>query len=196
MVLFDIFSIGFAHIGRVGSVTVTISIAIERYLGVCHPTNNFSFQYLLFPAPIAFTILYNIPKFFEVVKCSEEEVYKTMLIELSRHNKNNSTQAINFFRNNTINHHNNSNEGFQPIVTKESEEDSLMCDIYETRPTSLRNNKWYIILYVFLSEFILIEIIPWILVIILNIKTWKGVRRFQQKRQTLRRSSGIIKGNY
>ena len=119
-----------------------------------------------------------------------------MLIELSRHNKNNSTQAINFFRNNTINHHNNSNEGFQPIITKESEEDSLMCDIYETRPTSLRNNKWYIILYVFLSEFILIEIIPWILVIILNIKTWKGVRRFQQKRQTLRRSSGIIKGNY
>ena len=163
---------------------------------MCHPTNNFSFQYLLFPAPIAFTILYNIPKFFEVVKCSEEEVYKTMLIELSRHNKNNSTQAINFFRNNTINHHNNSNEGFQPIITKESEEDSLMCDIYETRPTSLRNNKWYIILYVFLSEFILIEIIPWILVIILNIKTWKGVRRFQQKRQTLRRSSGIIKGNY
>ena len=193
MILFEIFSIGFAHIGRVGSVTVTISIAIERYLGVCHPTTTFSYQYLLFPLPIIFTIFYNIPKFFEVVKCSEEELYHTMLIQLARHNTNNSTHDIDIFSNNTYKDNNNNNES---LLADDDEEkgDVLMCDIYETRPTSLRNNKWYIILYVFLSEFILIEIVPWILVIILNIKTWKGIRKFQQKRQTLRNKPRTTQG--
>ena len=69
-----------------------------------------------------------------------------------------------------------------------------MCDVYETRATSLRNNKWYIVLYVFLSELILIELVPWILVIVLNIKTWQGIRRFQQKRQTLKVKHAGIAG--
>ena len=194
MTLLKIFSIGFAHIGRVGSVTVTISIAIERYLGVCHPTTTFSYQYLLFPFPIVFTIIYNIPKFFEVVKCSEEELYQTMLIQLARHNINNSTHDIDIFSNNTYKDNNNNNESLLVDDDEEKEEDVLMCDIYETRPTSLRNNKWYIILYVFLSEFVLIEIVPWILVIILNIKTWKGIRSFQKKRQTLRMKHVSTKG--
>ena len=193
MIPFENFSIGFAHIGRVGSVTVTVSIAIERYLGVCHPTNNFSYQYLLFPVPIAFTILYNIPKFFEVVKCSEEELYQTMLIQLARHDTTNSTQGINFFSNNTFKDNNNNNE--IPQANGRSEKDNLlMCDVYETRPTSLRNNKWYIVLYVFLSELLLIELIPWILVIVLNIKTWQGIRRFQQKRRTLKIKHTSIAG--
>ena len=61
-----------------------------------------------------------------------------------------------------------------------------LCDPNYTRATSLRNNKWYIIFYVFLSEFVFIEIVPWITVIVLNIKTWKGIRKFRKKRQTLK----------
>ena len=117
-----------------------------------------------------------------------------MLIQLARHNTNNSTHDINIFSNNTYKDNNNNSESLLSDDDEEKEEDVLMCDIYETRPTSLRNNKWYIILYVFLSELILIEIVPWILVIILNIKTWKGIRRFQKKRQTLRMKHISTKG--
>ena len=194
MIPFENFSIGFAHIGRVGSVSVTISIAIERYLGVCHPTTNFSYQYLLFPVPIAFTILYNIPKFFEVMKCSEEELYQTMLIQLARHDTTNSTQGINFLSNNTFKDNDNNNNEIPQANNLSSKDNLLMCDVYETRATSLRNNKWYIVLYVFLSELILIELVPWILVIVLNIKTWQGIRRFQQNRRTLKTKHAGVAG--
>ena len=76
------------------------------------------------------------------------------------------------------------------VAEVEDNNDMIMCDIYDTRTTSLRNNKWYIIFYVFLSEFVLIEIIPWIVVIILNIKTWKGIRNFRKKRETLKKNLG------
>ena len=182
-----IFSIGFAHIGRVGSVAVTISIAIERYMSVCHPINRTHFRHLLFFLPITFSILYNIPKFFEIVRCTEEEIYRTMIANVAlndRHNEDNDT-SIRIFNNIT-----NETITFDGI----DRDDITLCDPYQTRATSLRNNKWYIVLYVFLSELILIEIMPWITVIVLNISTWKGIRSFQKKRQTLKTRSSKTQG--
>jgi hypothetical protein len=48
--------------------------------------------------------------------------------------------------------------------------------------TKLRKNHWYIILYVFGSEVIFVEILPWITVIILNLLTWRSIKTFQQNR--------------
>ena len=174
------YSIGFAHIGRVGSVSVTISIALERYLSVSPPTTTTRVpKYLLFPTPIAFTILYNLPKFFEIVKCTKEEMQQTMLIWYKQQQQNVTTNYP-IIKDRTT----------KEVLDVDEVEDMIMCDIYDTRTTSLRNNKWYIIFYVFLSEFVLIEIIPWILVIILNIKTWKGIRNFRKKRKTLKNNLG------
>ena len=61
-----ILRIGFVHIGRVGSVFVTIAITVERYVVVCHRTSEFKGKFLLIPLPIISAILYNIPKFFEI----------------------------------------------------------------------------------------------------------------------------------
>ena len=58
--------IGLAHIGRVGSVFVTVSVTIERYYSVCRPTSEFRFKWLLIPLPIICAFMYNIPKFFEL----------------------------------------------------------------------------------------------------------------------------------
>ena len=82
------------------------------------------------------------------------------------------------------------------VYGKEQQKTIGLCDPYGTRATSLRNNKWYIIFYVFLSELILVEIIPWITVVILNISTWKGITRFQKKRQALKtkKCSVVVKG--
>ena len=59
------FGYGLAHIGRVGSVFITVSVTIERYLAIVHPMQHFrGKKYLLF-ASSAMAILYNIPKFCE-----------------------------------------------------------------------------------------------------------------------------------
>ena len=73
------FSFGFLHIGMLGSILVTVSIATERYITVCHPTSIFTRKYLLIVVPILISLTYNIPKFFEIVTCSKEEMYITML---------------------------------------------------------------------------------------------------------------------
>ena len=79
--LFIFFSFGFIHIGRVGSVAVTVSIATERYINVCYPTTHFSRKYLFLITPILFAFIYNAPKFFEIVACTQEEKYQMMLKE-------------------------------------------------------------------------------------------------------------------
>ena len=59
--------IGFpiGHIGRVGSVFVTMSVTIERYFAIVHPLKHFSGKRYLLLISIVTTILYNIQKFFE-----------------------------------------------------------------------------------------------------------------------------------
>ena len=145
------------------------------------------YKHMLFPLPIAFAVLYNIPKFFETVKCSEEEIYRTMIGDLSSNpiRDNDTHVQIHFNRvNQTI------------WLSKEGslEGDATLCDRYETRLTSLRRNKWYIVFYVCLSELIFVEIVPWISVIVLNISTWRGMKRFQEKRQMLKNRCNVSKG--
>ena len=56
---------GFGHIGRVGSVFITMSVTIERYFAIVHPLKHFSSKRLLLITPMILSVLYNIPKFFE-----------------------------------------------------------------------------------------------------------------------------------
>ena len=56
---------GLGHIGRVGSVFVTVSVTIERYFAVVHPLKHFrGKKYLIYVASVC-AVVYNIPKFFE-----------------------------------------------------------------------------------------------------------------------------------
>ena len=54
--------------------------------------------------------------------------------------------------------------------------------------TNLRKNHWYIIFYVFLSELLLVEVIPWIIVITLNTRTFWAIRHFQKNRKRFLRT--------
>ena len=57
------------QIALTGSVYCTIAISIERYLTVCHPfytaSKNWSAKRYIFPI-ILFSIIYNLPRFFEL----------------------------------------------------------------------------------------------------------------------------------
>ena len=54
---------GLIHVGRVGSTAVTVSLSIERYLAIRQRDSDISGPFL-FWAPIIFSVIYNIPKFF------------------------------------------------------------------------------------------------------------------------------------
>ena len=62
------------------------------------------------------------------------------------------------------------------------------CDKNEYGVTMLRKNRWYIIFYVFWSDFILIEMLPWIIIVVLNLLTWKSIRQFQRNRKRFMRT--------
>ena len=56
---------GLGHIGRVGSVFVTVSVTIERYFAIVHPLKHFRGKKYLLLIPSVMAFVYNIPKFFE-----------------------------------------------------------------------------------------------------------------------------------
>ena len=51
------------------------------------------------------------------------------------------------------------------------------------RGTALRLNQWYILFYVTISKLLLVEIIPWITVIILNFCIWRKLQTFRETRR-------------
>ena len=59
------FGYGLGHIGRVGSVFVTVSVTIERYFAIVHPLKHFRGKKYLLLIPSLMAIVYNIPKFME-----------------------------------------------------------------------------------------------------------------------------------
>ena len=59
--------------------------------------------------------------------------------------------------------------------------------------TTLRQNYWYVVLYVFWSKFIFVDIIPWVTVIVLNFSICKQIQEFQRIRRTaLGKDSGKV----
>ena len=241
--------IGFAYIGRVGSVAVTVSISLERYLNCCHSTQDFAFKSLLVPIPICFAFIYNIPKFFEMRSCTNTENEMLQNISTSMTTSTNDNESADEWMEMTTNktfldevisektsdtttnllssNFNvslasdesliktrmtnstpfsdlstflfSSTESTNGLVSSSS--DSFIEDNIETssisesfdldaceggyQTTELRNSSWYIIYYVFWSKFLLVEIIPWISVIVLTILTSQKIKQFQANRNRL-----------
>ena len=151
------------HISRVGSVFITVSIAIERYLSVCQQTSEHRFKSLLIPIAVTSAVIYNIPKFFEL-ETVENDPVNTVIA-----NKNYTVSSAKHEQLNNI--------------SKENE----VLEELGYRGTPLRLNHWYYVLYVFWSKILFVEIIPWITVIILNFCIWRKIKEFQRTRRALLR---------
>ena len=178
------FRIGFANMGRVGSVVLTVSITVERYLSVCHPNRDFCVKSLLVPFPVMFAILYSIPKFFELesVEVIDSQYLSNKTMTLNEEGYSNMTTAAAgttptpFIEVQEGTNYTNFNNGSM-------EEDVLRTHL-TYRGTKMRLNPWYIIFYVFWSKFLFVEIIPWVTVVILNYRIWRQIQNFKETRRT------------
>ena len=85
------------------------------------------------------------------------------------------------------------NISFLPLSTNNTLDNyTLVCDeqcANGYRTTEMRDNPWYIIFYVFVSKFLLVELIPWVVVIVLTILTSRKIQQFQANRDRLLRPS-------
>ena len=206
------FRIGFAYIGRVGSVAVTVSISVERYINCCFSNHDFAFKSLLVPFPIIFSLVYNVPKFFELTPC--EVTNETLMMEnitfTNTPNVLEYSTPINIQKTYNIGNsspvksgdyialHNSSNLELQDITTSsilnitgllKNESTAVLESPHSCpdgyRTTWLRNNSLYIIFYVFWSKFLLVELIPWITIIILPIATTRKIQQYPANRDRL-----------
>ncbi|TRY73600.1 hypothetical protein TCAL_08729 [Tigriopus californicus] len=64
---------GLLHTFRVGSVFVTLSVNFERFYAIVFPLKHFGCKRYLLPASILLTVVYNIPKFFEMELHQDKE---------------------------------------------------------------------------------------------------------------------------
>ena len=177
-----------------GSTAVTVSLSIERYLAIGQHTSN-TLNKLLFWAPIIFPVVYSVPKFFELDSCEalDQSITQHHLsttgtdftYDLQNDYHNNATQkddSINLV-------HLNLTHGIHGVMGKDMQGNDTTklhhCGSGGMEPTSLRKNKVYIIFYVVISKVVLIEIIPWLTVITLNLLTWKKMKLFQNRREAL-----------
>ena len=197
---------------------MTVSIAIERYLSVCHPTHVFVGKSLLIPLPVAFAILYNIPKFFEFASCSEEEILQSLTSEFfqgeqklgnlsfSKLAKGRANSMDYYFYPPRATNHNltlpeNSSLSEIHSMTASSilslgndGSAKIHCDSAGIRMTQLRMDPHYIIFYIFWSKILLVEVIPWIAVIVLSVLAWRGIQKFQIHRDNVRRQGNTNQG--
>lgn len=60
------FSHGAIHVARMGSVYITMSVTLERFFVVVYPLKKFRIRKFLLPIVAALSLLYNLPKFFEL----------------------------------------------------------------------------------------------------------------------------------
>ena len=148
-----------------------MSITIERYLSICHTNNNYRHKSMLLIIPSLFAVLYNIPKFFELLACKE----------MANEAQNHITNLTPYINESIEINAGQQVKGNLTVMTE--------CTPEGLQATPMRQNKWYIIFYSVLSKLLLVELIPWITVIVLNYIIWTKIREFQAKRDHLMKNS-------
>ena len=85
-----IYRYGFVHIGRVGSVLLTLSVTVERFFAIVYPLKRIRRTRFLIYSSVIGAIAYNVPRFFE---------FKTNYMQISEENKtlNVSRKLYQFF---------------------------------------------------------------------------------------------------
>ena len=110
--------------------------------------------------------MYTIPKFFELKVDPKAERMPHNVTEM---------RPENYFFDNKSDHYYSYVDGPTNITY-------IIGDLGYSA-TALRLNNWYVVLYIFFSKFIFVDIIPWGTVIVLNFKIWKKLKDIHRRRR-------------
>jgi len=164
------FTLPATQISITGSIYMTLAIGLERYLTVVHPffkiSHNWSSRFYILPI-LAFSVLYNIPKFLEV-EIFEKNVFLASNISLEIEGESLSSS------NNSINQSNTDEMLDTPTSYNQSEQ------VLSLEPTSLRKHPLYIQGYIVYANMIVHGLIPLLLLVFLNTASYRQIRRLQK----------------
>ena len=162
------------QISLTGSVYFMAAVTIERYLTVCHPFYMVSRTTSAGPTCLViviFSILYNIPKFFEMsavhnlchLNQTEFQDIRTIKItsEICESSFRNQKRWNDFPFNYTSKN--------DMEISEEDVNASISLNTYSIQPSNLRFNLVYVQVYTVYSNLIINGMIPFSLVIILNV---------------------------
>eukprot|EP00092_Neocalanus_flemingeri_P002178 GFUD01002318.1.p1 GENE.GFUD01002318.1~~GFUD01002318.1.p1 ORF type:complete len:248 (-),score=47.87 GFUD01002318.1:746-1489(-) len=153
-----------AQVGLTGSIYLTVAISIERYTTVVHPffklSHSWSSWNYILPVS-AFSIIYNIPKFFELT--TETRTF---------------TEYTNFTRPSMIS---NLTEvdgvgEVQTLNTSDMQNISAEVQMIAVVATSLRQNTYYVQVYLIYMNLFLNGLIPLVALVILNTLVYLRLR--------------------
>ena len=169
------------QVALTGSIYCTFSISLERYLTVCHPffiaSNKWSAKRYVVPI-IAFSFLYNAPHFFElrttygIVKgnCTKEELNMSYP---SKDNYNMTEETSKAELDDTFisNHFDTLQTSIENQIRKNCSTNREKIEKFEytVELTALRKNKYYYTIYIIGLNFVFNGLIPYTLIVILNI---------------------------
>ena len=136
----------FAQIGSTGSIYFTIAMTVERYLTVCHPFYHHSHTWptKLYVLPLLlFSIVYNLPRFFELnVETEIETANSTTSLQPSW----NGSDVL----------------GEIPLETTSSDWDMANSTVvYKLAPSKFRLNYYYYTIYLVSPELALFKVSHW-----------------------------------
>ena len=152
----DYFRYGIAHIGRVGSVFMTLSVTLERFFAILYPLKRLRIKTPLLVASVAFSCLYNIPRFLEFETIVTES-------EVPNEGKANETEG-----NETANYEMVINLLHSSCKPNFADPLPYWFQITQFAATDLRLHPIYINVYVTWMKFFIVELIPYVIILVLN----------------------------
>ena len=196
-------AIPLGQVSLTGSVYFTMVITIERYLTVCHPYYMLQRNWSTAPIVILvifFAFLYNIPKFFEFYTTSHLCLfYRTIsndvcTLAFKPHLCKSKLPSENFGSSMyaTLCTKQQMEDNINDTNSNPSEDQIVSIYTYSAPATKMRLNGLYVQLYATNLTFFVNGIIPFTVIILLNILILKAVRNIQNYYS----SSNSKKGNH
>ena len=124
--------------------------------------------------PIIGAVIYTIPKFFELKVDPKAENTNISSPERIPHNVTEMRPEKYFF--------DNKSDHYYSYVDGSTNITYIIGDLGYSA-TALRLNDWYVVLYIFFSKFIFVDIIPWVTVMVLNFKIGKKLKDIHRRRR-------------
>ena len=190
------------QVALTGSVYCTVSISLERYLTVCYPFylagKNWSSKRYIVPI-VLFSLLYNITRFmemqttctgFQAIKFRGNETYPN--VDIDEATEDNKTQTVSCSDIKQVNYHNatwNGNNFESNVFINESVPEIRYS--YTVELTLLRKNKYYYSIYIIGLNFVFNGLIPFSLIITLNMLLYRQLKLIIKTSSFVSRTSSL-----